>query len=247
MIVRNRIELLDIARGIALVAMTIFHFGFDMQLLGFQEPGYIEQPHWKYFARSIASSFLFLTGFSLYLAHGAGIRWGSWRWRFLKIVAAAILITVATFFATPSQYIFFGILHAIAFVSLAGLLFMRVHWFVLILIAIGIYFVGYYVRTDLLNHPVWYWTGLSEVRPSSSDYVPVFPWMAAPLLGIAFAKFSEERNWLEIFAKPKLNNFPANLMKLIGRNSLIYYLAHQPIMLAVIVSFSWAMGWISFN
>ena len=112
-----RIELLDFARGVALIAMTIFHFGFDLELFGLKEPGYISQPHWKYFARSIASSFLFLAGFSLYLAHMSGIRWPNWRWRMAKILAAALVITVATYFATPGQYIFFGILHAIAFAS----------------------------------------------------------------------------------------------------------------------------------
>ena len=77
----GRIQLLDLSRGIALVAMTIFHFAFDLELLGIKEPGFISQPHWKYFARAIATSFLFLTGMSLLLAHGGGIRWGSWKWR----------------------------------------------------------------------------------------------------------------------------------------------------------------------
>ena len=123
----SRIELLDFARGVALLAMTIFHFAFDLQLLGFREPGFIDQPHWKYFARAIASSFLFLVGFSLYLANRQSINWPGWRNRLGKICGAALLITVATYFATPDQYIFFGILHSIAFASIVGLVFLNLH------------------------------------------------------------------------------------------------------------------------
>ncbi len=239
---RNRIELLDLARGIALIAMTIFHFGFDLELLGVKDAGYISQPHWKYFARAIASSFLFLTGFSLYLSHSHGIRWGSWKIRILKIIAAATLITIATYFATPDQFIFFGILHAIAFASVAGLLFIRAPWPLIVMVAMGIFALRYYGRTELLNAPYWYWTGLSAINPNSSDYVPVFPWFSAPLLGIAFAKLSTHMNWLEVFVKPKLEQPLSKAVKFLGRNSLVYYLLHQPIMIGILLALLWLSG-----
>lgn len=238
----NRIEMLDLARGLALVAMTIFHFGFDLELLGIKDPGYIAQPHWKYFARAIASSFLFLTGFSLYLAHAHSIRWQGWAIRLVKIIAAALIITIATYFATPDQYIFFGILHAIAFASVAGLLFLRVPWPLVIIIAIGVFSLRYFGRTDVLNAPYWYWTGLSAINPNSSDYVPVFPWFSAPLLGIAFAQVCERMNWLEILSRPKLTQTPSRFLKFLGRNSLVYYLLHQPVMLALMISVLWVSG-----
>ena len=238
----SRIEILDLARGVALVAMTIFHFGFDLELFGVKDAGYISQPHWKYFARAIASSFLFLAGFSLFLSHAEGIRWASWKIRMLKIVAASLIITLATYFATPDQYIFFGILHSIAFASLAGLLFLRIPWPVIILIAIGVFAMRYYGRTELLNAPVWFWTGLSAANPNSSDYVPVFPWFSAPLMGIAIAKLCREKNWLEILARPQLDQTPSRVLKFMGRNSLIYYLLHQPIMIAILLSILWISG-----
>ncbi len=239
---QSRIELLDLARGVALIAMTVFHFGFDLELLGIKEQGYISQPHWKYFARAIASSFLFLTGFSLYLAHADRIRWQGWKIRMIKIVGAALIITVATYFATPNQYIFFGILHAIAFASLAGLLFLRVPWPLVLAIAIAVFSLRYYGRTELLNAPYWYWTGLSAITPNSSDYVPVFPWFSAPLIGIAVGKICKQMNWLEALARPELNHQPAKLLKFFGRNSLIYYLIHQPIMIGILLAILWVTG-----
>ena len=240
--IKRRIELLDFARGIALIAMTVFHFGFDLELLGIKEQGFISQPHWKYFARSIAGSFLFLTGFSLYLAHSDVVRWQNWKPRMIKIVAAAFLITIATYFATPEQYIFFGILHAIAFASLAGLLFLRLPWSLILIAAISVFSLRYYGRTELFNAPYWYWTGLSTLDPNSSDYVPVFPWFSAPLLGIAFAKICEQMRWFDALAKPTLNQAPARLLKFFGRNSLIYYLVHQPIMIGLLLSVLWISG-----
>lgn len=238
----TRIEALDFARGVALIAMTIFHFGFDLELLGIKEPGYISQPHWKYFARGIASSFLFLTGFSLYLAHQSGVRWRGWNIRMAKIVGAALIITIVTYFATPDQYIFFGILHAIAFASLAGLLFLRLPWPLIVVIAVGVFALRYYGRTELLNAPYWYWTGLSAVNPNSSDYVPVFPWFSAPLLGIALAKLSTQMNWLKVFSKPQLEQPLSKALKFLGRNSLVYYLLHQPVMIGMLLGLLWVSG-----
>ena len=242
----GRIELLDFARGIALLAMTIFHFAFDLELLGIEEPGFISQPHWKYFARIIASSFLFLVGFGLFLAHGNGVRWPSWRWRMLKIVAAALLITIATLFATPNQFIFFGILHSIAFASVAGLFFLSVPVAVLTGAAAAVFVIGAGFETSALDHWIWWWSGLSETRIVSSDYVPVFPWLSAPLLGMACAKLMSQKGWLEALAIPELASGPSRLVKFIGRHSLVYYLLHQPVMIALIYSFLFATGRVAF-
>lgn len=240
--IKTRMEALDMARGLALVAMTIFHFAYDLELFGIKEPGFITQPHWKYFARSIATSFLFLTGFSLYLAHGNGIRWHGWSKRMIKLLASALVITIATYFATPDQYIFFGILHAIAFASVAGLLFMRLPWQLIIIIAIGVFALRYLGRTEALNPPIWYWTGLSAINPNSSDYVPVFPWFSAPLLGIAFAKFCASANWLEALSRPQFDHKLGRFLKFLGRNSLVYYLLHQPVMIGLLFAVLWVVG-----
>lgn len=237
-----RIPLLDWARGVALVAMTIFHFAFDLELFGFREPGFIGQAHWKYFARAIASSFLFLAGFSLFLAHVEGINWPSWRWRMAKIAGAAGLITVATWFATPNQYIFFGILHAIAFASLAGLLFVRLPGWVTAGIAVAVFVIGMVYETTLLDHWLFWWTGLSAETVISSDFVPVFPWFSAPLFGIAAASFAYHASLLPRLAEPRFDSQLSRGLKFIGRNSLVYYLIHQPVLIAGILAYLLVTG-----
>ena len=230
---KARIELLDLARGVALAAMTVFHFAFDLEMLGLREPGFINQPHWKYFARAIASSFLFLAGFGLYLAHANRIVWSAWRKRMAKILGAAALITIATWFATPQQYIFFGILHQIAFASAAGMLFLTLPAGVIFATAIAVFTIGQIWSTPLLDHPIWWWTGLSEIVPVSSDYVPVFPWFSAPLFGMAFAAIAVRKHWIGTLAKPEFRSAPSQVLQFMGRHSLVYYLLHQPVMIGV--------------
>lgn len=237
-----RIDLIDMARGVALIAMTIFHFAFDLELFGFQKPGFTAQPHWKYFARAIATSFLFLVGFSLYLAHAQWIDWASWRVRMLKIVGAALLITVATYVATPSQYIFFGILHAIAFSSIAGLLFIRSPVLLTVTCAIAVFLIGQGFETPLLDHWTFWWTGLSAAPIMSSDYVPVFPWLSASLLGIAAAKLATQYKLLEKMSVYRAGGKPALLLRFLGQNSLVYYLLHQPVLIALILGWGMMTG-----
>ncbi len=241
----QRIELLDFARGIALVAMTIFHFAFDLQLFGFQEPGFIDQPHWKYFARMIATSFLFLVGFSLFLAHCNGMLWRNWRVRMMKVVGAAMIITIATYFATPDQFIFFGILHQIAFASLACLIFIRMPFIVTAAFAVFVFVWGRTAEFTMFDPAFWWWTGLSVVTPNSSDYVPVFPWWSASLLGLAAAKLCVQSGWLNALARPQFESKPGRLLKYMGRNSLTYYLLHQPVMIAFILAYAVITGHIT--
>ena len=78
----------------------------------------------------------------------------------------------------------------------------------------------------------WYWIGLSSVTPVTSDFRPVFPWLAAVLFGVAAARASAEANWLQALAGPKLEGRAGRLLRFLGRNSLVYYLLHQPVLFA---------------
>jgi len=238
----KRLEIIDLLRGVALAAMTVFHFAFDLELFGIKEQGFISQPHWKYFARGIASSFLILTGFSLFLAHYQGVNWDKWCWRLLKIAGAALLITIATYFATPTQFIFFGILHQIAFASVAGLLFLKIAWPALLLLSVGFFTAPLYLKNQILDSPLWWWSGLQEVTPVSSDYVPVFPWFSAVLIGIAFAKIITSKALYNTMESWELSAKPLRLLKFMGRNSLVYYLLHQPIMIGFLLGALWLTG-----
>lgn len=100
---RPRLLSLDAARGLALIAMATYHFSWDLEFFGHLAPGASTQGFLRIYARLIASSFLFLAGFSLVLAHYPKIRFAPFMRRLGVIVAAAAVISVATYWFTPDS------------------------------------------------------------------------------------------------------------------------------------------------
>ncbi len=228
---KGRIGALDTLRGIALIAMASYHFTWDLEMVGYLDPGTATQGWWRLYARAIASSFLFLAGFSIYLAHRRGIQWSSFGKRFAMVAGAALLISVATYFAVPDGWIFFGILHNIAAASLIGLLFLRLPVLVTLIGAAAALIAPRYLSSDAFN-PIWLsWIGLSTVPPRSNDYVPLLPFLAPFLLGLAVSQFVTPRGWLDRFRKPSAKR---NILALFGRHSLLFYIVHQPILIGIV-------------
>jgi uncharacterized membrane protein len=229
----SRIDWIDIARGLALIAMAIYHFAWDLEFFGYAPPGMTAVGGWKLFARCIASSFLVLVGVSLFLAHSGGIRWPSYWRRLVMVAGAAAAITLVTWFATPDNYIFFGILHQIAFASVAGLLFLRLPSILTLVIGIVIVLTGNFYSTPLLDHPALAWIGLAEARPRSSDFVPVFPWFGVVLIGMALAGFASRIGFFDRLARAVPGKW-SKPFAFIGRHSLAFYLIHQPVLISIV-------------
>lgn len=230
----SRIGFIDFARGVALIAMTMFHFGWDLEAFGFVERGFSRQPAMIWFARAIATSFLILVGISLVLGHQKAFNAAKFLKRFGMVAGAALVITIATYFATPKAFIFFGILHHIALASVVGLLFLRFNWVVNLVCAAIVLCLAFWARTEMLDAPIWWWTGLSKFIPVSNDYVPMFPFFAAVLFGIALAQLGFKMGWNKQLSQFDLTSRFSTALRFIGRHSLVYYLIHQPIMIGIL-------------
>ena len=228
-----RIALVDFLRGVALIGMTVFHFAYDLEFFDLEERGYSDQFHWWTLATIVAGSFLFLAGANLYLAHTDEIRWRPWGRRFVTILLAALAITVVTRFVTPETYIFFGILHMIAFASLVGLAFLRAPWWLAGAAAAAVFVIDASVASEWLNASALSWLGLASSAPTANDFRPVFPWLAPVLLGIGAAKMYHRAGWLHGLAMLKLEGRFARSVRFLGCHSLLYYLLHQPILFAL--------------
>lgn len=231
----GRLIALDLARSLALVGMVIFHFTFDLALFGYLPAETIYQPFWYYFARLVAGSFLFLSGVSLWLAHGRGIRWAAFWWRFAKIAGAALLVTLASFWLVPGGPIYFGILHALAVSSVVALAFLRLPALVT-LAAAGIVFALGWAGSSPVFDGLWLvWLGLAENRPVMGDYVPLLPWAAPCLAGLALARLAGLERWR--------GRAPSRFLRLLsfpGQHSLVIYLVHQPVLFGLFNAFAWA-------
>ncbi len=234
---RQRIPAIDLARGLALVAMAIYHFTWDLEFFGYADPGMTAVGGWRLFARCIASSFLFLVGVSLFLGHGKGIRWPGFVRRLAMVGGAALAISLVTYLAVPGGFIFFGILHQIALGSVLGLLFLRLPAILTLAVAAAVIAAPHFLRSPVFDHPAWWWLGLSSSNPRSNDYVPLFPWFGAVLAGVAVARIGEASGLFKRLADiaPGKWSRPATFA---GQHSLAVYLVHQPVLIACVWLFS---------
>lgn len=240
---RPRLPAIDRLRGLALVAMAIYHFTWDLGYFGYIEPGTAATGGWRLFARAIAGSFLFLAGVSLVLGHGEEFRARPFLIRLAKILAAAALVTVGTWFAFPETFIFFGILHAIAAASVVGLVFLRLPAAITFTAAAAAVLAPLYLRAPLFDHPALWWVGLSTVIPRSNDYVPLLPWLAPFLAGLGAGRLFAASSLPERLAATKeaATSRWKTLLAAAGRHSLAIYLIHQPVLIALLYGFSLAV------
>lgn len=231
---RGRIDLLDIARGCALLAMLVYHFTWDLEFFGYLPPGYAQVGGWRLFARIIASSFLTMVGISLVLAHGGGVRWPSFRKRLLQVGAGALAISAATVFITPQSFVFFGILHLIAAGSLLGLAFLRLPFWLTGLAAIVTIWLPTTFTTPLTDSRWLAWIGFSDQPPLSNDFVPVFPWFGAILAGMAIAQAIDRANGWQRLRRTEPPPRALRPLGTLGRHSLLFYLLHQPVSIGLV-------------
>lgn len=233
--VRERAVAVDLARTVALAGMATFHFVFDLVIFGHLPVDVVREGFWPLWARVVASSFLFLSGFGLWLAHRDGIRWPRYLRRLGKILAAALLVTVATRLALGSGYVFWGILHMIAFGAVAGLAALRLPVWLTALLAAAAFWAGWVLALPTFDAGWLLWTGLGAAPVASVDYVPVFPWVSAVLSGIVAGRIATGTGlWGRIAGWTVPPGHWADRLAWAGRHSLTVYLLHQPVLLGLI-------------
>lgn len=228
----------DAARGVAVLAMVIYHTAWDLGELQLIETDVARQPAFLLFARVIAASFLTLVGIGLVLAHADGVRARPFARRLAILVAAAGAVTAVTAIAVPQSFIFFGILHNIAFSSLVALPLVRVPALATVGLAVVMWTAPFVIEAPALDRPSLAFLGLGASVPNTNDYVPVFPWTGFVFAGIALAKLA--RPILQASAGP-----PGALGRVLarfGRHSLAIYLLHQPILFGLLWAVLQATG-----
>ncbi|MDR6872671.1 putative membrane protein [Bosea sp. BE125] len=234
-IARPRFAFIDLARGIALLAMFVFHFTYDLAYFELIDVDTPIEPGWHWFARSIAASFLTLVGVSLVLATRNGLNHHSYLKRLAMVAGAAALVTVGTRFAMPDSFIFFGILHQVALASVIALPFLWLPILAVALAALIVFAVPYLAAHPVLDQSWLLWLGLAREVPASADFVPVFPWFGWVLAGIVLARLVLPRLAQSRLAGWQPRALPARVVAWGGRNSLLVYLLHQPLFIGALM------------
>ena len=240
-IVSPRLALLDVLRGTAIAAMIVYHFFFDLEFFGLAYFGVSERWGWIAFVRAIPATFIAIAGISLYLAHRKGIVWRHFWWRIGYLAAAAMLVTLVSWFADPAAIIWFGILHCIAASSVLGLAFLDAP-LTLVIISAALVLAAPLLGNSALNAPWLLWLGLGTEEPPSDDYNPLFPWFAFVLIGIAIARVIAPYVNRAVWARWLPRDPATRTLALAGRHSLLIYLLHQPILMGAMFGISRLAG-----
>jgi uncharacterized membrane protein len=230
-VIRRRLEVVDVARGVAIVLMFAYHLCFDLNYFGYIKVDFHASPFWLNARSFIVMLFLLVMGMSLFLAHAEGIRWSAVRRRTMQLVLAAAVVTAGSYLLFPHSYIFFGVLHFIALASLLALPFVR---FRRLALFTGLWFLwlGINVSHSLFDQPLLNWVGLMTHKPITEDYVPLLPWMGVVLLGIYLGSLLPRFNGPLVLWRSD-HKIPV-VLSWAGRHSLLLYLLHQPVLLTLI-------------
>ncbi|HLX27112.1 MAG TPA: heparan-alpha-glucosaminide N-acetyltransferase [Casimicrobiaceae bacterium] len=225
----HRIASLDALRGVAIVAMIVYHFCFDLRYFDLTRWDFEHDIRWLSARSAILASFLLIAGISAVLAYRQQKSQAHWLTRIGVIALAALLVTAGSYFVFPQSFIWFGVLHAIAVsLFLARPLLGRpvvsaIAGFAII--ASGIAFSHPVFDSRLLG-----WIGFMTAKPITEDYVPLFPWMGVLLVGVAVGHALVRAQFRPIAPLARL----PKAFHLLGRHSLLVYLVHQPLIMGTL-------------
>jgi uncharacterized membrane protein len=244
----SRYDTVDALRGLAMLWMTAFHFGFDLSHFGFWPQNFRADPFWTTQRTLIVSLFLFCAGMGQAIALQQGQGWHRFGRRWMQVVACAVLVSAGSFLMFPQSFIHFGVLHGLAvmlliarctagwgaWLWLAGL----VAWALPSMV--GYLLAGAWAdAAPVFNSRALNWLGLVSRKPYTEDYVPVFPWLGVLWWGLAIGQWILGcRNRWMLASLPRV----AQPLAVLGRHSLSYYMLHQPIMLGALVAVTWIVG-----
>jgi uncharacterized membrane protein len=232
--VARRWPVIDFFRGCAMLAMIVYHFCFDLAFNGWLIADFGEDWRWIGFRIPILGSFLLIAGVSLGLAQARG-QTGAQFWQRVGIIAgAAALVSLGSYTMFPDSFIFFGVLHAIALMSILARPALRWGWWTLVL-GLAVLALGVTVQHPFFDQPPLHWIGLMTFKPRAEDYVPLFPWFGLLLIGAGVgtwaAQHSSKQDWLLAWVAPRCLGWVTWL----GRHSLVVYLLHQPLLLGAML------------
>lgn len=234
----GRIGLIDVARGVAIVAVVVYHLVWDLGDLGLIDSTPAQGETGKNVAHGIAGSFIFLVGVSLVLAHGDRFRPRKFLRRLAELVGYALLVSVVTLLIFPSQWVSFGILQCLAVASVLALPFLRASR----LLAVGAAVLAF-ALPGLVTIPGdsrWLsWTGLTEDVQPTIDHAPLLPLFGLTLLGIVLMRTLRERGDDVRLARVRTDRGPLGWLAFVGRHTLVIYLLHQPILLGLLNAWVW--------
>lgn len=236
----HRLWEVDLARGIAVVMMVLFHLLWDLSYFRVADID-VSTGFWHAFARTTATLFLLLVGISLHLSAAGGratSQQGAAVWRRqvkrgLTVFAWGLVITGATWLFLGDSFVRFGILHLIGASVILSYPCLRLGAWNLLL-GIILVIAGLWLRGVTVDFPWLLWIGLQPHGFSTVDYFPLLPWFGVVLIGLVLGRllYPAARRRIPV---PDLAVLPpVQGLALLGRHARVIYLLHQPVLIALL-------------
>jgi uncharacterized membrane protein len=239
--VNERFWEVDSLRGLAIIMMITYHLLFDLTFFGIY-PFDVYSGFLWIFARVTAFIFIFLMGVSLTLSnsrakilrdYNEGELFKKYLKRGLKIFLLGILITVVTWIFIPQEFIIFGVLHFIGISIILSYPFLKRRYLNLFL-GITIMIMGVFLANFTFDFSWLMWLGFIPTNLDTVDYFPLIPWFGVVLIGLFFGGLLY-KDYHRQFKIPDLSKtLFAKIFTFLGRNSLIIYLIHQPVLIILL-------------
>ena len=221
---------IDFTRGIAVLLMIIYHFIFDLFF----------PSHTRFYWLAIltASTFILVSGVSLSISYSRGSRFKKFAKRGFKLLVLAGIITIISFLLLRQGYILFGILH---FFSLSSFLIYpfikcsKSH--ITALLGILIIVLGVVLLSLRVDFGYLIWIGVTPATFYTFDFFPIFPWFGLLLLGTHIGSRLYPKGKRAFIINYAGSSSISKILQFFGKNSLVIYFMHQPIILSILYFF----------
>jgi uncharacterized membrane protein len=233
---------IDFIRGFAIILMIFFHVLYDLNYFKITDyPMY--SGILLYLARVSAAIFVILVGVSLSISYSKVkniLTTNKIILKYLKrgfiTILFGIIISIISWYYIPKGFVIFGILHFIGTSIILSLIFIHYRFFNIIF-GIIIIILGLYLRTLSFDFNYLIPLGFIPYNYWSIDHFPLLPWFGIILIGITIGNilYPNKIRKFEIIDRTK--NTIVKLFCFLGRNSLIIYFLHQPIIILLIYIF----------
>ena len=221
--------------------MIAYHFCFDLTWVGWAGWQMLDDWPWIAWRSAIVASFLFVVGVSLAVRdaspHTSSGERRFWK-RWAQIAVAALLVSLGSYMLFPQSFIYFGVLHFVAFALLFTRAAPRLGGWAALLGAVALA-AGIGFHHEAFDPRAINWIGFALHKPITEDYVPLFPWLGVVLLGCAFGSMWIKHGVGRRFFSALEEAIPKrafDCLALLGRWSLTIYLAHQPILIGAMLA-----------
>jgi uncharacterized membrane protein len=227
---KKRIWELDAFRGICILGVVLVHFVYDLvELYGIIDWKY--PPLFSLVKNWGGVLFVMLSGICVTLGKRS-VRRG------LIVLGCGMVITAVTygmyrFGFNKGIMIYFGVLHCLGTCMILWSVFKKCPNWLLALLGIAMVAAGLYLRGKPTMDSLWLIPlGFVPPRFATSDYFPLLPNLGFFLLGTVLGRtvYRKKETLLPMVSE---KNVLVRFFRFCGRQSLLIYLAHQPILAGI--------------